>query len=244
MANKNIGIEILKKEGALQVYPGMVTVWPQFSSEETLKLERHPKFPGCYAVNNSTVCFVTREGEIFVAPYTRNAIITLANAGFNQAEFNVPFSNWDYPKNEKAKWDYLRTKAEEAHKADFVSDCEKFCDSRGIGAISEETLKNCFLMPAEGVRVKHLYFENCYYPEINTLCLDCVAVDKLGKFCGNNGRVVFVYRDGRTYVTKGYKIMSELRAAGYKESGMFVPFSNGEVIMDPTLKARWDAITK
>ena len=244
MANKNIGIENYLEEEALQVYSGMTVVWPQFSSEESLNLEQHPKFPGRYATNNSTVCVVTQEGKIYVAPYTRIMMNTLHAAGFISASFYVPFSNWDYPKFEKVKWDALQNKANEARKLDFISDCNDYCDKHGIGAISEESLKNCFQMPENGVAVTHLYFDNTYYPQLNTTCLDCVAIDKLGKFCGNNGRVVFVYRDGKTYVTKGYRIMHELRAAGYQEAGLFVPFSNGETIQDPVLKARWDAITK
>jgi hypothetical protein len=56
--------------------------------------------------------------------------------------------------------------------------------------------------------------------------------------------VVFVYRDGHTYVTKRYRIISELREAGYRETGMFVPFSNGEEILDPDLREKWESISK
>lgn len=231
------------KVNSVRVYPGMVAVFPQFNQEETLNLMGlGPKFNGRYAMNNSTVCFVD-EGEVFVTPYTRAVHSALCNAGFSRDEFYVPFSNWDYPKHEQVKWNNLQEKAQREHEKEFQADCEKFCDEHFIGCISDETLKNCFQMPMKGVRVKHLYFEDCYYPIIS-FCLDCTAADQIGTFCTNNGRVVFVYRDGKTYVTKGYKILSELRAAGYKESGLFVPFSNGEEIVDPVLKAAWDKITK
>ena len=242
MAN-TITMETLKKD-SVRIYPGMVAVFPQFNQEETLKLmELAPKFNGRYATNNSTVCYVDN-GEIFATPYTRSAMSTLCNAGFSRSEFYVPFSNGDYPKSEQYQWNALREKARKSYEEDFISDCNKFCDEHHIGCISEETLKNCFQMPVSGVQVKHLYFEDCYYPVITSTCLDCVAIDRIGKFCSNNGRVVFVYRDGKTYVTKGYKILSELRAAGYKEAGLFVPFSNGEEIVDPVLKASWDKISK
>lgn len=239
-----IALETLKKD-SVRIYPGIVAVFPQFNQEESLNLtELAPKFNGRYAVNNSTVCYVTADGEIFVTPYTRSALSTLCNAGFSRREFYVPFSNGDYPKAEQYQWKTLREKARKSYEEDFFSDCNKFCDEHNIGYISEESLKNCFQMPMSGVRVKHLYFENCYYPVITSTCLDCVAIDRIGKFCTNNGRVVFVYRDGKTYVTKGYKILSELRAAGYREAALFVPFSNGEEIVDPVLKASWDRISK
>ena len=244
MANMmNTALENLKKDGAVRAYPGMIAVWPQFNQENALNvMDLAPKFNGRFATNNSTACFV-HENEIYVTPYTRDVIATLRSSGFTDDYFYVPFSNGDYPKQEETKWRLLRQQAEVAHEAEFTDDCIKYCDQHGFGTISDETLSNCFEMPANGVAVKHLYYEETYYPAISR-CLDCVAVDRIGRFCTNNGRVVFVYRNGKTYVTKGYKILSELRAAGYKESGLFVPFSNGEVIQDPTLKARWDAISK
>lgn len=167
---------------------------------------------------------------------------SLRSAGFCEKYFYVPFSNGDYPKAEQFKWNAIREKARQSYKEDFVSDCEAYCDERHIGTISEETLDNCFEMPENGVRVKHLYFEDTYYPIMNQSCLDC-RCDNLGHFCSNNGRVVFVYRNGKTYVAKGYKILDELRVAGYTKSGLFVPFSNGEQIQDCVLKARWESIT-
>lgn len=243
MANMINALETLKKDGAVRVYPGMIAVWPQFNQEEALNLmELAPKFNGRYATNNSTACFV-HENEVFVTPYTRAVIATLRSFGFTDDYFYVPFSNGDYPKQEESKWKYLRHQAEVAYQEEFTADCYAYCDKHGYGTISDETLANCFEMPATGVAVKHLYFEDTYYPAISR-CLDCVAIDRIGRFCTNNGRVVFVYRNGKTYVAKGYKILSELRSAGYKESGLFVPFSNGEAIQDPVLKARWDAISK
>lgn len=244
MAKKIVTLEKIKKNGAVRVYNGMTTVFPQFSQEETLNIsELAPKFNGCYATNNSTVCFIS-DNEIFATPYTRVVRRALDNAGFVEKFFYVPFSNGDYPKAEQFKWNSLREKARQSYAEDFVEDCAFYCDEHHIGTISDETLRNCFEIPSTGVKVKHLYFEDCYYPIINSTCFDCTAIDHIGRFCTNNGKVVFVYRNGKTYVTKGYKILKELRDAGYTESGLFVPFSNGEQIQDSVLKARWESITK
>ena len=243
MANNIITMDSLKEE-AVRVYTGMIVIYPRLLKEEALDIsELSPKFNGCYAMNNSTVCFVVSENEIFVTPYTRTAMSTLHSAGFCEKCFYVPFSNWDYPKYEQAKWNALRENARQSYKADFVSDCEAYCDERHIGAISDETLANCFEMPENGVRVERFFFEDRYFPIMNQSCLDC-RCDNLGHFCFNNGRVVFVYRNGKTYVTKGYKILNELRAAGYTEAGLFVPFSNGEEIKDYALRVRWESIKK
>ena len=243
MANEIIAMDSLK-EGAVRVYTGMIAVFPQFSQEEVLNIsELAPKFNGCYATNNSTVCFVS-DNEVFVTPFTRRVLNSLRSAGFCEKHFYVPFSTWDYPKSEQFKWYSLREKASRSYAEDFVEDCVSYCDEHHIGTISDETLQNCFEMPSSGVKVKHHYFEDCYYPIITSTCLDCTAINNIGHFCTNNGKVLFVYRDGKTYVTKGYDILEELRAAGYSESGLFVPFSNGEQILDFALKTRWESITK
>ena len=242
----NYTLDSLKKD-SLRVYDGMLVVYPTLATEKPLSniAELLPKFPGRnYAVNNSTVSFI-HENEFYVTPYTRDVIATLKNAYFHERHFYVPFSNCDYPKWEEYRWNELRAKARRTYEEYFVSDCEAHCDSHHVGELSEEILANCFKMPREGVRVKHPSFETCYYPHIPNTCLDCAAVEKLGHFCTNNGKVVFVYRDGSTYVAKGYGILKALEAAGYREVYMlFVPFSNGEQILDPVLKERWEAIQK
>lgn len=229
----------------LRVTTGMVAVFPQWNKEESLVVTKWmPKFNGCFAVNNSTVCIVDRN-KVFVAPYTRKLLRDLQHEGFSQKEFHVPFSNGDYPKGMEAIWGAMRLKAKQAEIEDFKMDCLEYSNKHQIGELDAETLLNCFEIPAKGVRVKRLYFENWYFPILdNTISLDQERSRKLGRFCANNGKVVFVYCDGKTYVAKGYKIIDELHKAGYTDTGMFVPFSNGEEILDPVLKSRWDSLVK
>lgn len=243
MANTNITLEQLKKE-AVRVHSGMIAVFPQFSREETLDTSQiTSKFNGAFSTNNSTTCFVDRDGA-FVIPCTRKVRNALLSAGFKEDSFYVPFSNWDYPAAEQEKWNSLLEKARKSHEEEFVEDCITYSEEHHIDSINDEVLQNCFEMPSTGVRVKRLNFENCYYPILNSGFFDCLAADNIGHFCTNNGRVVFVYRDGKTYVAKGYKILSKLREAGYTESNLFVPFSNGEEILDFGLKERWESIVK
>ena len=120
---KNITMDYLKEQGAIKVYSGMIAVYPQFNHEEALNIsELAPKFNGCYAVNNSTVCFVSNN-EVFVTPYTRNTMRVLDSEGFVEKNFFVPFSNWDYPKKEQGKWESLREESRKSHEEDFVEDC-------------------------------------------------------------------------------------------------------------------------
>ena len=229
---------------AVRLYEGMTVTWPLQASEEKLHiLEIVPKFPGRYATNNSTVAWI-RNGEYFVHPYTREAMRILRGAGLTEAYFYVPFSNGDHPRYEADKWMRLREISRASYIQDFIADCNRYCDEHGIGAISRETLDNCFRMPIEGVHVKHPNWETWIYPLTNSSCFDCTVPDKLGKYDTNNGKVVFVDRDGATYVAKGYKIVDELRAAGFKQEPLHVPFSNGEEIVDSYLRDKWDRIQK
>ena len=226
---------------SIRVYPGMVAVWPQFGKEESINFNV-ATFNGSYASNNGTLAFVV-DDTLYVTPSTRRAYSALA--GFSEKYFYVPFSNGDYPKNEQYRWKQLRTMQDEQRRECFVTDCLDYCDKHFVGTLSEAILERCFELPETGVHVKHLYYEDWIYPTFAGHYFDCAHLhEMLGTYCTNNGRVVFIYRDGRTFVTKGYKILDALRAAGFKEKGLFVPFSNGEVIQDPILRAKWEAISK
>ncbi len=235
-------MENMLKGGCIRIYDGMIVVWPQYSQEEALHTEWVPKFNGRFATNNSTVAFVV-DNVLYATPRTYEVLETLKDNGIYPASFYVPFSNQDFPKSESYKWMSLMEKAKLAWKKEFEDDCIEYCEKNGIHAISDETLANCFEMPECGVHVKHLYYEQTLYPVISG-CLDSTAISKIGKYCSNNGRVVFVYINGKTYVAKGYKIISELESAGFKKGGIYVPFSNGEVITNMAMAARWDAISK
>ena len=233
------------KNNSIHISNGIVIAcWPQNDNKEgTVDMtDIRSKFNGCYATNNSTICYV-HENEVFVTPYTRTAIATLRKAGLTHENFYVPFSNWDYPKYDKAKWSSLLKKAAEQYDRDYENDCATWCDEHKIGQLSEEIMKRCFRIPRTGVPVKHPYFEDTVYPACNENMMDCTVINKLGHYCKNNGKVVFVYRDGHTYVTKGYKITGALQRAGYSESGLFVPFSNGERITDSYLADQWNQIS-
>ncbi|MBR2753905.1 hypothetical protein IKD82_01970 [Candidatus Saccharibacteria bacterium] len=233
------------RENSIRIQSTVIVCWPQYGEkEEAIDMsDIKSKFNGAFCVNNSTICYVI-DHEVFVTPYTREAMHVIRDAGLVEKHFIVPFSNWDYPKNEETRWFCLRKAAIESYYLDCENDAIKWSKEHGIGELSEESMKRCFRIPRGGVPVKHPYYETIIYPICNEQCLDSVAVSRLGRFCSNNGRVVFVYRDGHTYVTKGYWILDELRHAGYKESDLFVPFSNGETIMDSELATLWKKLQK
>ena len=232
------------KDNSIRI-DGTVTVcWPQYNEQECIitVVNTAKKFSGYYAVNAGVVCFVD-EHEVHVTPWTREVITILSDAGFREKDFFVPFSNREYPKHDKYKWEYLRALADESYYLDYERESIEWCNANGIGELSEKTMERCFRIPRNGVPVKHPKYVNIYHPICNEFCMDRSVTDKLGRFCTNNGMVVFIYRDGHTYVVNGYWIIKELHHAGYKKSGLFVPFSNGEKITDPELAAEWRRVS-
>lgn len=235
--------DFLAKE-ALRVYNNSIFFDPKSSTQGNLSiLKTSLEFPGCYSVNSLTIGIVLDDGKFFAAPYTSHLEHLLKDAGFKKASFNVPFSQGEYPLLQKEKWDNLREKAHQSYVEELASNSMAYCDKHGIGSISDDVLSNCFEMPEEGIYVKHTCFETRYYPLIiSSPVFSYKAMTKLGHFGKSNGKVVFVYRNGKTYVAKGYKIIDILTSAGYTDTHEFVPFSNNEHILDPEYAKRWASI--
>ncbi|MDO5151692.1 MAG: hypothetical protein Q4D76_20280 [Oscillospiraceae bacterium] len=99
------------KENAVRVYTGMSVIFRDHSEALNVS-ELAPKFNGCYATNNSVLCFIHKD-EVFVTPYTNATVRALKAAGFRKSEFYVPFSNGDYPQTEQSMWRTLLAKARE-----------------------------------------------------------------------------------------------------------------------------------
>ena len=230
-------------KNSIHVTNATAVIWPQFGDKETtVNVTNHrTQYNGAYSINNGVICFVV-DHEVYVTPYTRGAMETIEEAGLTQKYFYVPFSNWDYPKYERMKWEHLNEEAEESRHLDYEADCLEWSDDYGLGKLSDEAMSHCFKIPRKGVPVKTFLYETVVYPACDETCLDSTVIDKLGSYAKNNGIVVFVYRDGHTYIARGYWIIDELIQTGFAEADLYVPFSNGEKIIDLYLATLWDTI--
>ena len=240
-----MNIKLLRKN-SLQLEDGMSVFYPQYNDSEELDISQtRSKFNGCYAVNNSTICFVL-DGEVYAAPYTRGIMSIIKEIGLKQKAFFVPFSNWDYPAEKADEWHRLCENARRKNRQDFVDDCIRLSREEGLQDISPKALSNCMMIPDDGIELYHPvhHYKSLAFPVIRTQGVDCTTRENLGTYCTNNGVVVFVYLDGNTYLTRGYKITSLLDEAGFKRVDMFVPLSNGEEIDEPAIHMRWANIKK
>lgn len=193
--------------------------------------EAEAKSSGVYDMNGSTLAFVDN-GEVFVTNDTDWNEEILCENGFEQGFFR--FEQSVMSRNDW-KWQGLQTLI-----PDLKAKCEEWCDEHCIEALTEDVLAKCFEMPESGVVAKNLLYET----ELHPVKLYNVDSTRIGKYCYNNGKVVFVYRDGRTFVAKGYGILDLLEAAGYQRGSLFVPFSNGEVPTDSRIAKFWESLPK
>lgn len=196
---------------------------------------------GEYSLNNGTVCWVM-DSEIYAAPYTRSLVQLLNQAGFRNGSFYVPFSNGEYPYSRKTEWESLLLSAGVATLKDFEEDARAWCDEHHIGSIDDRLLESCLRIPRGGIPVEDCGVYSIYYPRLNETCIDIIAINCLGSYSYNAGRVVFVYRDGHTYLSKNPSIMDILEKAGYRRDDFLVPLSGSEKITDAYLGYLWDNI--
>lgn len=136
---------------SFRVTHGMIAVFPQTGHEVTLSVDFFiAKFNGHYSANNSTTIGFICQNRYYVTPYTARAIATLAENGFIEASFYVPFSASDYPKREAKRWKFLQEKAKKTPEENFSAECEKFCNEHHIGALPPLVMKKSFMIPVEG----------------------------------------------------------------------------------------------
>ena len=196
---------------------------------------------GEYSVNNGIVCWVM-DCEIYAAPCTSELFDKLKEAGFGNGYFYVPFSNGDLPYHRTNEWQELCAEANRLARKQFEKDSEVWCDEHHIGSIDEHLLESCLKVPHGGIPVEDGGVYSTYYPRLNEICLDIVAISCLGSYSYNAGRVAFVYRDGHTYLSKNPSVMDILEKAGYRKQDFLVPLSGPEKITDSYLRYLWDNI--
>ncbi len=227
------------RELAVKVTSNMEIFWPQANKTEryTPSLLKE----GTYNTNNGVIAFVSNN-NLYVIPYSSDSMKVLLDNAFIQEHMYVPFSNWDYPVAEKSKWSNLLSSAKAKNALDFINECKAYSAKLGFGVIAESTLEKCLRIPMEGIAVTHLNYKTTVYPQVTTSGMDCTVPEKLCTYYTNNGTLVFVHSDGKTYITRNFEVLKELRNAGYKEKGMYVPLSNGEFIDDAWLASKWNSL--
>jgi len=197
---------------------------------------------GCYGINKNVISFV-KNHTLFIIPYFRSVIKTLVDNGFVKKIIYVPFSNGDYPVDFQEKWDNLLADSLLHRHLDLISDCEELSNQLGYSEISDNLLDKCFEIPISGVKVTHTSGQKTYYPLITCDNFNQKKAAIIGHYNIKNGVCVFVYRNGKTYVTRNSSVIHLLYKNGYKKSDLTVPFTPPETICDSSYAHKWEVIS-
>ncbi len=228
------------KRHSIRIYNGMEVTWPEINQISRLNTEKIKValLNGCYNIQNFMVAFCC-EGMLYVTAYTPMVTEILRKSKFVEKYFEVPFSHGEYPTKEQEKLEIIKKEAKECRKKEFAESCRKCSARSNVKSLDDVWLNRCLEIPENGVKVDMIGYIACFYPEVS----GCSTIDNIGKYNYNNGVTIFVYYDGRTFVTKGSEICSILKSRGYTQNDkMKVPFSNGETILDEEALKKWQAI--
>ena len=196
------------------------------------------------AHNHEIIAFFT-ENVLYVIPFTYKAIKILENAQFTfvveDNDMYIPFCEHDYPVTEYKKWLALKSEASALRSEEFTYECIEYCDSVNIGSIDDSLLEKCFKIPEEGLIVQFPDSMGNLKPVSHQNW--GLFLRQLGHYNTNKDTYVFVYRDGKTYVTRCYDVVLALKKAGYQPNfNMYVPLSNGEKIIDTKYDIQWKKV--
>lgn len=221
---------------------GISSYYPIYDEVSQHVLEGNPEYARKFGWNNGKVAFITEDGSYYVTPYCFEVAEALRSEGYEDVGLYVPFSNGDVPSDKTlaATWQTLCEEARKKHDAEEQEArkerIRKMAEEKGLKDLPEEVFKMSLEIPEEGLETLWWGSEKS---KTNPL-QDWQLPEVMGIYCQNNGKVSFVAANGRMYVTP---FTSEVRAmlaeAGYKEGSLYVPLSNGEQIVDPTLAAKW-----
>ena len=208
-------------------------------------LERF-KRKNVYNVYGTVLGFIYH-GSFYITPNTDEKL-DIVSAVCQKEDFPIPMSGYDQIINgleSSLHWYSLEEKAKTDRYDDLGVKCAKWCNNNEIGSLPDALLDNCFEVPMDGIMLETAEKKKeVYMPTINNTTYNKDNTMYLGTYNVCNDRVAFVYRNGRTYIAKGTGILVFLKSAGYRKTGLYVPFSRDEKILNPKLKAQFNAIRR
>lgn len=222
---------------------GTKTYYPIYDEYSTEPLSANPEYAKKYGWNNGTVAFITENGEYYVTPFCVEVRDYLDSIGYRDVGLYVPFSNGDIPADKDAAlvWEALRNKAREVYEEKRIEEhkekMRKLSEEKRIQPLPQQVYELCLNIPENGLMTSWMGSE----PSLTSAVREWDVPDHMGTYCQNNGKVVFVNDEGKTFVTPYCSEIREvLEAAGYKQGSLFVPLSNGEEIVDAKLNEQWN----
>ena len=195
--------------------------------------------------NYGEVIGVYYQKEYYALSETKKNIKILQDFGIIKAEFFIYLNEDEYPKDkvEKNRWMEILIQGSKQRKEEFKEECEKWAAGNSIKPLPQYELKNCFLIPEEGFRIR---LDDDYDQE--EPCSPIVSyltprsIEYVGSYSVYHNRVIFVTTDGLTYMAKGNHIPRLLKYLKFREILYFIPFRDNEFIIDEKIRSEWEKI--
>lgn len=165
-------------------------------------------------ISNSAIIVFSFNGCLYMMPYSSKILMVLWNNDFIRSSNYIVNPNWKNPFQYSSRWTELQDAAHCSKMKNFEMDCIRFADSHSIKEIPSEFLVTSVEVPISGLKLGM----KIYYPVFSTTVLDKYVTSLIGKFYHFEDTTVFVYRNGRTYVSQNSDLPEVLPFYGYSST--------------------------
>lgn len=114
----------------------------------------------------------------------------------------------------------------------FKQVCQLYAQKRGISQLPEKLIWRCIEIPEAGFDVLYARGEVKRYLPLISPAVDDASIKKIGTYSVEAGICIFVYVDGKTYLTKNREVIQALQDLGYQKGDYDVPLSQRGKIKD------------
>jgi len=187
-----------------------------------------------YDYNNGVYVIVDKKGQLHAAPRSPKIEEALKTSGYKQSSstIGVPFSNEELPIMPKLRqqWDLMLEKAEIE---------ERHAEIKKTLEIAETLPEGEWIALPSSLEYKDSQGKE--YPAVS------LSSEKKDHQTYNMNNGVFSICDvaGKIHVAPATPDrLLALKKAGYKKSGLGVPFSNAETPVDPLMAKQWELLQK
>ena len=165
-------------------------------------------------ISDSTIIVFSFNGSLYMLPYSRKIIAILWDNEFLRSTDYIFNPNWKNSFQHSFQWIELQDAAHCSKMKNFEMDCIRFSDYNSIKELPSEFLITSTEVPNSGLK----FGMRMYYPVFTTTVLDKYTTSLIGKFYHHDDTTVFVYRNGRTYVSQNSDLPGVLPFYGYSQA--------------------------
>lgn len=190
--------------------------------------------------------------EYYALPETKLYVKMLQEFGIVKADFFVFLNEDQFPHQEHMvnRWKEIISNATNQRREEFKDDCRMWAKANKVQPVPIEELGHCLPIPINGIGViiegdeddDGDSFDQYEFYDPIVKYVNPRSIEYVGSYSVYNNRVIFVDVDGTTYLAKGNHIVKILNNLNFRMLNYFLPFRDGEVIIDESLRKLWEQI--